>query len=918
MSWLSGARTRLRLLFGRRAAEARMDEEFDFHVGMETERLVRERGLGAAEARRQALLAFGGVERHREQMREGRTLAWLSGATLDLKLGARMLIKYPGLTFVGVLAMSFAICVGAGTFELLTQAFQPTLPLPDGDRLVGIRNWDERTGRVEPRSLHDFEVWRTELDGVADVGAFRSLERNLITGEGAGEPIEVAEISASAFRVARVAPLLGRTLTAADEQPGGPAVMVIGHDVWQARFAADPAVIGRTVRLGREPVRIVGVMPEGFAFPVAHSLWVPLRLSALDYERRQGPSIVVFGQLAAGVSLAAAQAEIAALGVATAAEFPQTHEHLAPQVLPYVRAILNLSLGVSGELDVSSLAALFRTSFNLPLVLFLVLVCGNVALLVFARAATRESELAVRNALGASRARIVGQLFLEALVLGGVAAVLGVVAAGTLLRVVLEILRASVMEGARLPFWFDGGLSAATVFYALVLTVVGAVIAGVIPALKVTRGLAERMRQGTAGGGGFRFGGIWTAVIVAQIAVTIPFPLTVIAVRFESNQIRAVDPGFADDEYLSLRITLDREDAAMATETTAGAADSAYEARRRAAIAELERRLAAEPGIRGVTFANRLPRTYHPYRLIDIDAGGAAPVDPRWPGYRVSSANVERNYFDVLDVPILAGRGFLASDLDAEPGVVIVNQSFVQNVLGGRNPIGRRIRYSGYEEGPRSFEATNDPWFEIVGVVNDLGMAYGNDPKVAGFYHPVAVGDAMPARLAVRVAEDPASFAPRLRDIAADVDPGLRVYDTMPIARMADAELRFYTMWFWILIVVTAIALLLSLAGIYAVMSFTVSQRTREIGIRVALGAGRRRIVTSIFRRPLAQVGLGILAGAGLLILVGIAGEVTFGPKAVGFVIAYSAVMAVVCLLAAVVPTRRALGIEPADALRWD
>jgi putative ABC transport system permease protein len=920
MSRLSGVRTRLHLLFARRASEARIDEELNFHVEMETKRLIGE-GVEASEARRRALVAFGGVERHREALRAGRGLGWLTGLSLDVKLGIRMLVKYPGLTLVGGLAMAFAICIGAGTFEFMKQAFAPTLPLPGGDRIVGIVSRDLATGRTESQVLHDFETWRESLAAIEDVGAFRTLQRNLITGGTTGEPIEMAAMSASGFRVAGVAPVMGRALLAEDERPGAPLVLVVGHDVWQRRFAGDPAVVGRVVRVGMETARVVGVMPAGFAFPVAHGAWLPLRVRALDHARGEGPSVQVFGRLAPGATLDGAQAELTALGQATAAEFPDTHEHLRPQVLPYAKTWLNLSLVAPGDLDPGALAALARTALNLPVVLFLLLVCGNVALLVFARAATRENEMVVRTALGASRARVVGQLFVESLVLGCAAAVVGLVVAGYALRVVVEIVRLELLEGP-LPFWFGTSLSPATLVYAGLLTVLAAAVAGVLPALKMTRALGERMRQGTAGGGGFRFGGIWTGVIVAQVAITIPFPLTVLAVRMESGAIRAVDPGFADEEYLSVRLSLDRDAVASTVSATgadaAEAVDAAFGARYRDAIQEVERRLAAEPGVRGVTFADRLPRTYHPYRLIDIDEGGAAPRHPQWPGYRVSSARVERNYFDVLDVPILAGRGFLASDVGAEPGVVIVNQTFVQNVLGGRNPIGRRVRYSGYEEGPRSFDATGDPWYEIVGVVNDLGFAYGRDPKVGGFYHPVAAGEASPGRLAVHVAGDPASLGPRLRNIAAAVDPALRLYDLMPIDRIVDAELHFYAVWFWILIGATGVALLLSLAGLYAVMSFTVAQRTREIGIRVALGASRRRILTAIFRRPLTQLTLGVVTGGALMVLIVVGGGERLRLVDLGMMLVYVTIMGAVCLLSAVVPTRRALGVEPADALRWE
>src|SRR5688500_15600019 len=450
----------------RDAVELEMSEEFKLHEELRAEDLVR-RGLSPTEARRQARLEFGSAERYKDEARHSRGLRRVDDlrfSWLDFKLGFRMLARYPGLTLVGGLAMAFAIWVGASTFELATQIIHPAIPLPDGNRIVAIHNWDAAASRIEPHVLHDFESWRTELQSVRELGAYRALERNLITGEGRGEPVEIAEITASAFTMTRVPPLMGRTLVEADGRPGATPVVVIGHDVWQRRFGGEPNVIGRTVRLASAPVTIVGVMPAGFEFPVAQSFWVPLRLNVLEHARREGPALRVFGRLAPGASMADAQAELTALGKRAAADFRETHEHLRPVVIPYAKSVVN----VSGWRSVGVM------SVNLPLVLLLVLICGNVALLMFARAATRESEIIVRTALGAGRTRIIMQLFTEALVLGGVAAVAGLAAAGAGIRWMMTIIEAEFLEGGRLPFWFQDRLSPTTIAYAAILTVLGA------------------------------------------------------------------------------------------------------------------------------------------------------------------------------------------------------------------------------------------------------------------------------------------------------------------------------------------------------------------------------------------------------------------------------------------------------------
>ena len=887
--------------------EAEMAEEFRLHLELRATDLVRA-GLSPAEARRQARLDFGCAELHKDAAREARGLGPLDElrvSWLDFKLGVRMLVKYPGLTLIGGLAFAFAIWVAAGAFEFAGQVLSPRLPLPDADRVVALESWDAAAGRAEPRVLHDFAAWRAELKSVAELGAYRLAQRNLITSDGESRPAEVAEISASAFRVARARPLLGRALGDADERPGAPAVAVIGHDVWQARFGGDPNVVGRVVQLGRTPATVVGVMPEGYAFPVSQSLWVPLRLNPADHPRGGGPGLALVGRLAPGVTLEAAQAELTTWGRRAAADFPSTHRHLRPRVMPYAQSV---ALVEGSELFLA------RTSYGF-FVMLVVLICGNVALLMFARAATREAEIVVRSALGASRGRIVAQLVAEALVLGGVAAAVGLGAAGLGVRLLVRAIETS--SGQRLPFWFHADLSPWTVLYAVGLTVLGAAIAGVLPGLKVTRGLQARLRQAAAGAGGLTFGGIWTAVIVAQIAVTLGFPVVAFNVARDAADTRAMVADFPAAEFLSARIALDREPPPGADTSFA-----AFVARRQATVRELERRLRAEPGVVGVTLAERLPRMDHLPHWIEVDSGGAAPEDPRFPGgYRTSSAAVDADYFDVLGAPVRAGRAFHAGDLGPDSRVVIVNESFVRLVLGGRNPIGRHLRYRWRNSpdhadapAPRSGGAEPGPWHEIVGVVPDLGLSKATDPKVAGFYHPLAAGVTAPLHVAVHLRGDPVAFAPRLRAVAAAVDPTLRVDAVARMDTLSDPGVEFATFWVRLLAVVSAVAMLLSLAAIYAVMSFTVARRTREIGVRLALGASPRRLVVSVFARPLAQVGLGVAAGA---VLTAVTGD-SASPAALAGALAYAVLMFGVCMLACIVPTRRALRVEPAMAMRVD
>jgi putative ABC transport system permease protein len=854
-------------------------------------------------------------------LRSPSRLAWLGGVRLDTKLGIRMLVKYPGLTIVGGLAMAFAVWVGATTFEVVRQLKHPSLPLPNGERVVELRNWDVVEGAPDPRALRDFVLWRESLKSVTDLGAYRDLSRNLLGSTGDATPVQVAEISATAFRIDPSKPLLGRVLGAADERAGAPPVLVLGYDVWKTRFEGDAGVIGRSVQLGDTFATVVGVMPERFGFPVSHEAWIPLRSDVLDQPPRDGPPVMIFGRLAPGVSLDEAQAELSVLGGRSTAQLPATHQHLRAQVLKYTKA----------SSDPSPSGGILMYAFNVFALMLLVLVCCNVALLMFARAATRETELVVRSALGASRGRIVAQLFAEALVLGALATAVGLAAAHYVLDEWVEYFLELNM--GRLPFWYDLGLSPVTVLYAAVLTLLGAAIAGVLPALKVTRGLGTRLKQGTAGGGGAQFGGVWTAVIITQVAFTVAFPAILYVEQRELLRIESFPAGFAAPEYLSARVEVDETAAALVKALPADT--TARRTKFAASLEEVRQRVMAEPGVRGVTFVDRLPRVGHVERYIELD--GTVPASPAEPSLapstalplrEVSTARIDPSYFDVLEAPILAGRRFNSSDLLPGARAVIVDRGFVDQVLLGRNAIGRQVRFAREQRGVTLSDDAR-PWYEIVGVVNELGMGGATQRgRAAGFYLPAAPGSAGPLNMLVHVRGDPLSLTPRLRTIAMAVDPTLRLSELQRVDQATSGVLWIMNMWLRATLGLTGIALLLALAGIYSVLSFTVARRTREIGVRIALGASPRGVVTAIFRRPLTQVGIGVAAGGAVIALVallasgsGLEGgsfRPTFTLGQVVLLVAYAAFMLGVCLLACVVPTRRALRVQPTEALRAD
>ncbi|HYH83223.1 MAG TPA: ABC transporter permease [Longimicrobium sp.] len=823
---------------------------------------------------------------------------------LDFKLGARMLFKYPGLTLVGGLALAFGITLGAAYFELVNDTLRPTLPLDQGDRVVGIQNWDRAAASPQLRSIRDFAAWREEISSVQDMGAFRTVERNLIVDNGVAAPATGAEMSASGFKLARVPAQLGRTLLPTDEQEGAPPVVVLGHRMWQGRFGGDPSVVGRTVRLGSVVTTVVGVMPEGFAFPVSHQLWMPLRLNPLLYPRGQGPEIQVFGRLAPGATVEKVQAELTVLGRRAAAESPDTLKHVQPRVMPYTELF-----GAGGG------AGTQLYWFQAIFVMVLLVISANVATLVFARTVTREGEIVVRHALGASRGRIVMQIFVEALVLGLVAAAIGLVVVSWGLKRAMSLFF-DAMGGAA-PFWWNNTLSPSTVVYAVGLAILGAVVTGVVPALKATGPLVQTGLRNAAVGGdsGVKFGRVWAVMIITQVAFAVAILPGAIAGVMGWIRAESADLGFPAEQFLSVRLEMDPENPA-----TDSAMTPAFLARFQARYQELGRRVGAEPGVSGVTFADRFPGMDHPKPRIEVD-GVPAPAGSAV-GHEVQTASVDGGFFDALQAPIVAGRKFSGADRD----VVIVNQAFVKDVLGDRNAVGKRIRYPGARGGQPG------PWIEIVGVVRNLGMDRSRDllkgGTPAGMYHPLAAdpgapGGAYPVRMAVHVQGDPRLFVPRLRGLAATLDPNVRLYDLVPLDGPADEgnrkERLLNNFLASVLALMALMALFVSAAGTYSLMSFTVSRRTREIGIRAALGANPRQIVTAIFSRGLTQIGIGVLVGGAIYGAMVVAGAGAGNPATgneMGLLAMVAAMMMLVGVLACGMPARRALRIEPTEAMR--
>jgi predicted permease len=805
------------------------------------------------------------------------------------------------LTVIGTVAITVAATISMGVTEFLRDMLVASLPFEEGDRVVQLSQREEQ-GASQPVTLFDFVTWQESLESVEDLGAYQTQDQGIVGPRGQAGTLSLARVTASTLTLTRVAALRGRLLSSEDERAGAPPVVVLGYDAWQELLGGDPGVVGSTVELGGVPTSVIGVMPEGFGFPVSESAWIPLRLADMSLDPASAPRVSVVGRLAPGASLESAQDELAALGVATADAFPVTHAGLLPQVESY---------GASG------LVRLLTFALRGPFTLFLLVACANVATLVFARTVTREGEIAVRMSFGASRGRIVLQLFTEALVLVAGATLLALVVVRVTIGGIGDLFL-TIQQNPRPPFWWDYGLSASTLVYAGVLTLVGAVMAGVVPALKATTGsVRPRLTEASSGGGALRFGGIWTAIIVFQVALSVAF----LPIAVEQSNVVFARPlattTFPASEYVTAQLARD-----VVTPPRSDAERAAFLEDSRQLFEQVKERVAADPNVQGVAFASGLSGLNQIQSLVEVVGDGVAlPV-----GAPTRTLLVDTDYLQLLGGRVVAGRGLEAADFVPGARTVVVNQAFVTRVLADRNAVGAQIRFMERDPEGESGIVEVPPvgqLLEIVGVVSNPSVdeyALGAHPAV---YAPLALAPVNPraaglvgapaapaTQLFVRMRPGAESIGPRLYGLLGGVDPSLRL-SQMGTLEQAWAPARIgENMASWIFMGIAGIVLVLSIAGIYALMSFTVSQRTREIAIRTSVGAGPGRIVATIFGRAFVQLSIGVALGS--LIAVPAMSDA----DGMRTLLLTGILLGVAGLGSCLWPIRRALRIQPADAVK--
>jgi len=804
---------------------------------------------------------------------------WMSWS--EVRLGLRWMRKQPVMAATAVLALAVGIALATTGIGVLEAMVFAELPVAGGERFVRVRAYAEPGGRTA-LDLERYRLFRERAEAFEHFGAIGAERVNLIDASGGIEPVRAALVTPGTFRAVPGVPLLGRTLLPADGAPGAAPVALVRESLWRRRFDGDPGVLGRAVDVAGVEHIVVGVMPDGYEFPAAGELWLPLddrHLGGSEDGPRAG--LEVFGVLRPGVTPATAREQVEALSGRLAAERAEAAD-------PEVRvAVVHYTEPPEG-LD------LMFTVLVSVLVAVLIIIAANVANLVAARTAARSCELAVRAALGARRARLIGQLSAEVALLGALAAVLGLAAS----RAALDWLGAQL--GSEMPYWIRFDPGAATVAFVVAVTVLAVVVAGVLPALRATRrDPAAGLRAMGAGGGARGLGRLGTAMVVTELALSVALLSgSLVMARGFVNATRG-DLDLPNGEVLTAWIN---------------EPDRAHDGgAMKAAIVEALRVL---PGVAAAGAASHLPGADPPARLTELaPEPGEAPAAP----LPAPVAAVGPGLFEALGAQAISGRLFRDEDFAAGArAVAVVNQPFVEESLGGRNPIGRRLR--AVDPAAPGAEAEGGPprWREIVGVVPDLGLSTADPASAAGWYEPLDGGRPY-YYLAVRAGGDPMSLSAPLQRAIAGIDPEIDARRVVLLEQVGWEDRAFMSGFGSALSAIGVLALLLSLAGIYAMLSFAVTRRTREIGIRVALGATGRQVLRSV----VGATGLHLLAGAALGAALALALMrakamlVTRLPAAEPWVLpAVLAVLLAAGVLASWVPARRALAVRPTEALR--
>jgi putative ABC transport system permease protein len=874
MFWLRLIYSRIYGLLRKNRIEQEMEDEMRFHLLMRTRENIN-RGMKPDEAEREARRRFGNVGRIKDLARDIKGGGFMETLLQDMRYGARMLLMNPGFTVVAVITLALGIGANTAIFSVVNAVLLRQLPFQDPDRLVYIW-YNIRQGRPEGASLPDFADWRGQSRSFESMTAFTGKTFNL-TGVGEAERLDGLAVTADFFPLLSIRPAIGRGFLPEEDCPGAPGVVILSNGLWRRRFGSNPDVIGRAITLNGQDHIVVGITAPDLHLP-PEDLWVPLAMDP-GQARRRNNFLGVLGRLKPGVSLDQAQAEMNVISARLDQQRSGTNSGWRAELVPFREIFVGNSRGM---LLVSLAAAGF----------VLLIACANVASLLLSRGAAREREIAIRAAIGAGRGRLVRQLLTESMLLALLGGAVG-------MMVALLGIDAFVALGARIitPSG-EIGVDARVLGFTVLLSMLTCALFGLVPALQISRfNLNEALKQG---------GGAWTmsrgrrlrpALVVAEVALSL-FLLIGAGLMIKSlYRLVNLDAGFNRENLLTAQLAL--------PQATYGSDQQVA-----AFYQRLIEGVRGVPGVVSATAVSPLPLSGTGSFLAFVIAG--RPSTARDATGEASVLSVGDRYIETMGVPLLLGRPLTEQDSQGGPKAALINQTCSRRYFRDQNPIGRQVTFDGLDN-------PSARWITIVGVVADVKQHYAMETEV---FPAIYIPRALPSMTIVaRARENPLSLVSALRSEVKKLDRDIPVYNirTMDQALGSTLELNRFTMF--LVSIFAAVALALAAVGLYGVMSYAVSQRAREIGIRMALGARRGDVMMMVIGQGIRLAGAGILIGlGGALALTRLMETLVFGVSATDPLtyVTIVSLLTLVALLACWIPARRATRVDPMVVLRAD
>ena len=881
---LNRLRLGLRALLRKGQMERELEEELRVHLEKEVEQNVA-RGMNAEQAHLSALRSFGGVERVKEESRDSRGVRFLEELGQDLRYGARMLVKNPGFTVVAVITLALGIGANTSIFSVVNAVLLRPLPFENPDQLVMIWQTNLQRGVLrDPVSLPNLIDWQQQSHTFGEIAAFNPRGFSL-TGTGEPEHLPGTFVSVELFPMLGANPLVGRNFLPDEGRPRGNRAVIISFALWQRRFGGDPNLVGKSLTLNGALYTVVGIMPAKFQFPIqglfpipVSELWAPLAIDPAQVNRGNS-ELFIIGRLQPGVSIEEAQAEMATIAQRSAEQHPDFNRDLGVYIVGYHQQL-------TGKMRAALLILLGAVAF------VLLIACANVANLLLARAAARQRELAIRTALGAGRSRLMRQLLTESMLLSLLGGALGLALALWNFDAIVAALPAHMPRAAEIQVDWQ------VLVFTFVVAVMTGVIFGLVPALQAYRlNLSEALKEsGGKGTPGFVRHRVRSLLVVTEIALALVLLVGAGLLIKSFHRLQQVNAGFNPENVLSVPVAIPQ------SRYPDGNARAAF-------INRIMEKMKALPGVQAVAGVTILPLSGEYSSASFIVEGQTVSPERRNVANRRAATP---DYFRVMSIPIVKGRSFTEQDHFDAPAVVIINESFGRLYFPDEDPIGKRIISPASSDGiPMT----------IVGVAGDVRNGGPEDEPRPEFYYSYFQNPIPFMFMAIRTAAEPSGLIPAIRREIWSEDKDLPLANISTLEQLLSKTIAQHRFNLLLLGLFSGLALVLAVVGIYGVVSYAVTQRTHEIGIRLALGAQQGDVRKLVIRQGMIQVVAGIAIGlSGALALTRLMKSLLFGVSTTDPLtfVGLSLLLIVVAFVACWIPARRATKVDPLLALRHE